>query len=78
MDQEFHMYNEGRDDAAYEQMTSRNPGNNEQDARNIHNFAEDNENMKESIDTSSRLQALEKKDANQEQFIRARHLRQMR
>lgn len=77
MDQEFHMYNEGRDDAAYEQMTSRNPGNNEQDARNIHNFYGDNEIMKESIDTSSRLQSLQKKDGRQEDFIRARHLRQL-
>lgn len=77
MDQEFHMYNEGRDDAAYEQMASRNPGNQDRDARHIHDFGE-NENMKVSIDTSERLHAISKKNGRQEDFIRSRRMRQMR
>lgn len=74
MDQDFHMYNEGRDEGAYDHALSRAPGYSGQDPRRIHNYDETS-NMQESVDTSRWQESQRAHDMRQEQFIRARHLK---
>jgi len=75
MDQHAHEHQEWRDERAFEQATSRTPGSQHQDPRRIHNMDEE-DLMKDSIDTAHHQRSYVRQDMTQEQFIQARQLRQ--
>jgi hypothetical protein len=74
MDQDFHTYNEGRDEVAFNHSQHRAPGYSGRDPRRIHNYDETS-NMQESVDTARWQESQRARDMRQEQFIRARHLK---
>ena len=76
MDQEFHAYNEGRDEMAFSHAQSRTPGYANQDARRVHNYDE-TDHMQDSISTDRWQESTRGRDMRQEQMIRSRRMKAM-